>query len=429
MKKKILSLLLISVCIVSCLSGCAFERKDSVPPSTELSEVAKTTTLESGNFYVWSDATFKKSDITNYTFYRDEEDGTVNPERIIWYSQNDEDGIPTVYAGDEIVYCCGEIMPEEFRWERFEDLGYTIGITWLTELPSGKYALDLDATDGHIYDKSDIGEAMSEYADIGEVIVDKVGGVSLTDSCVDESGTIVGLKKSASYDVEYYVGTYMKETTAAATYHAFSSMEEVYSVDYDFLQSDIATIKIPEGLKTGYYLLGGTMFFRYVDGDSYDGSTDFNVSNLDEEGNMEGITESTEDTEVTKPVETFKPEQTETESVTEGTESTETADTIYTDYSEKIHAWETGEVNSVSIIFRFADGTDWENEPVKDAIIKDGEGNEILKFDNDSDLWKWDPESATLTVSVNQENTADPSNLQFDLSATDAYQDFSISVE
>lgn len=437
MKKKILSILLIVSSMAFTMSGCTLKREDVEPPSTELSEVAKTTTLESESFYVWSDATFKKSDITHYTFGGDEEDGVVNPERIIWYSEIDEESIPTVYAGDEIVYCCSGIMPEEFRWERFEDLGYTVGLTQLEQLPSKKYALSLDVSDEHIYDKSDVWEAVSDYSDVGLVIVDKIGGVSLTDACVDESGTIVGLAKGAPYDMEYYVGTFMKEATVTASYHAFSSMEDVYSVDYDFLQSDIAVIKVPEGLKTGYYLLGGEMFFRYVNGSSYDQTTDFNEPNV-EEDDFSGSAEEMEDAEI-KEETTFNPQVVEKEETTETTESTELETgtemsmSEYADYTKDISFDSMPDDGVAVLTLQFKNGTDWESQPLNSLTITDSAENILFDLLNDSEYqdisWEWNSDNASLIIKVPNEGDYDLANLTLDFNATDAYQKITGSVE
>ena len=38
----------------------------------------------------------------------------------------------------------------------------------------------------------------------------------------------------------------------------------------------IITINLPENLKTGYYYINGAGLFRYIDGNSYNDSTNFN---------------------------------------------------------------------------------------------------------------------------------------------------------
>lgn len=427
MKQKLLLLTLSMISIAMLLSGCALKREDAEPPSTELSEVAKTTTLESENFYVWSDNTFKPSVISHYTFRGDETDSISYPERIIWYSELDEEAIPTVYAGDAIVYCSGGVMPEEFKWERFEDLGYTVGITDLEKLPSGKYALSLDTTDEHIYDDSDISVELSEYDDVSSVIVDKIGGVTVSEDCIDESGTILGLKKGAAYDIEYYVGTYMKEMTATATYHAFSSMEVIYSVNYDFLQSDIAIIQIPDGLKTGYYLLGGEMFFRYVAGDSYDGSTDFNVPNDTEQD----VAEETETPETTEKDRSFDPEESvveETESETE-LEDTETSDAAYTRHSEQMQIADLSGQQSIIISFQFAEGTEWTDDPIDKVMIKDADGNILFDLSNAAEYedisHEWDPATDSFIIEIPNKEDTNLSNLQIDFDASDSYKSLS----
>ena len=58
---------------------------------------------------------------------------------------------------------------------------------------------------------------------------------------------------------------------------AFVSMEAAYTFDYDLPEAEIAVVKLPSYLKTGYYFINGNGLFRYISsGDKYDENTNFN---------------------------------------------------------------------------------------------------------------------------------------------------------
>lgn len=110
------------------------------------------------------------------------------------------------------------------------------------------------------------------------VSIPSVGDKKIESKDVSRAGTIKGLIHGAQYDVAAYVGTNRHLIKMTADTHIFSSYE-LYTLtanSYDFVGDGIITINLPENLKTGYYYINGAGLFRYIDGNSYNDSTNFN---------------------------------------------------------------------------------------------------------------------------------------------------------
>lgn len=232
--------------------------------------------LEEGAYYVYRGGTYYQLYVGNANFNVSK---SSNPDikKTLWF-MDDFDMIPTMYKGDQLVFKTSQALTEKVYIERFEYAGYTIGISGLTKTASGRYSLSLEAADKTINPKSD---AM-QLADLNTqvVIIDRFGGAYLRSGNVSGGGCILGLSKGKVYAADVYVGTYLHDMRFTADTIALTSMEAEVSVDYDFLQSQLISIKIPENYNSGYYLINGYGVVRYVNGSAYNEDTDFNIPNV-----------------------------------------------------------------------------------------------------------------------------------------------------
>lgn len=273
------------------LSGCGIliEEEDTTSSPTNT-----TTKLTSGMYYIWhDDATENINDdlhgvenatnvflpvyVGNYTFVGQEKATGMagNESRVIWAMNDSFDKIPTFYKGDELIYYNTSYMPESFTFERFEDMGNTFGIAGLTELRSGRYAYYF--TNDKVYEKSDMGRILKLQEAAESCTFDKVSSVQITSDMIMRGGLITGVEAGKTYNFNIYAGTVEYNADFVADTRAFVSMEEVTSYEYELPEAEIAIIKIPEYLKTGYYYINGCGLFRYIsDGESYNEDTDFN---------------------------------------------------------------------------------------------------------------------------------------------------------
>ena len=203
-----------------------------------------------------------------------EVDEQVNPNRMYFFTTENENEIPTLYKGDKLIYYSTTNLLDYITWERYYDLGYTLGFCNIEHTTSNRCYVDLNADDYSILPDESLTELTKETAD--QIMIDKIGPTQITPDMV-EYGIITNLKKDAEYDLDLYAGTIYKQCHTTANYHAFHSFEWYASVNYTTKQEYIYEIEIPDYFVSGYYNIGDVGFFRYVaDGTSYDKNTNFN---------------------------------------------------------------------------------------------------------------------------------------------------------
>ncbi len=271
--------------------------------------------LEDGVFYVrHANNLVEKAVFNDATF--DQGQTVTNPDdgRVLWFKE-DYESIPTLYEGDSLIMYSETTFNETFNIERFENYGWTIGIAGLTLGDSGRYLISTDTEKHNTYAGGDTDALLLLNNDV--LVLDKIGGVDIrfvesennsnedfassskvrtseaeyeNGSFLTRSGTIIGLEKDKSYEVEIRSGTVLNKYIFTADVAAFGSMEVFTTSDYIFETDRLVNIQLPEGLANGYYLINGVGFFRYVNApitdeyiQSYIAALDYtNAKSLDE---------------------------------------------------------------------------------------------------------------------------------------------------
>lgn len=223
----------------------------------------------------------------NYTFENSEQDysQTGDPTRLVWNTNKQDKNIPTLYSGDKLILYSEDTLPTTFSFERFKDMGYSVGIAGLTKTENNKFLYSFDTEE--IMPDSDA-DRINDYANTTDyVLFDKLGGKEIKPENVSKSGIILGLKKNASYEADIYCGTVETKMNLTANIHIYEAFEAFESYDFHTLDENTIEITIPEYLKTGYYVINGSGMFRYIaKGDTYNKSTDFNdpIIDVDKDG-------------------------------------------------------------------------------------------------------------------------------------------------
>lgn len=287
---KKLSLLVLAVIVA--FSTVACKRKTSEEEKNYKVETEKQMDdVEDGGFYILHSDSYEKLYVANANYEIAEENASnADPKRTLWFKE-DFEKIPTMYTGDMLIYKTSDVLDENFTLERFEYVGYTVGVTSLKETPSGRYSYTTAADAMNIYSESDATQLYDIPTETA--IIDRIGFADLRSGNVSSGGCILGLEKDKTYEAEVYAGTFLNRFTLTADSIAMTSMEFYKTVEYRFLQSQILQLYIPEYFNSGYYLINGYGLVRYVNGTSYDELTDFNIPNEEPEPE----TESAEDTD------------------------------------------------------------------------------------------------------------------------------------
>lgn len=240
----------------------------------------------------------------------------ANPEtRIVGYSTKDEGTIPELWKDGELIYKAPDVtddksskvkagaVPDKFTLERFRDNGWTIGIWGLSNEPDGgKYKTVVKQAET-FYPGSSVSGMKCTNNDT--IIIDKIGGVPLSESNVTPSGTITGLSYGETYHVDAYSGTTYIGLDAVADTKIMASMEVYNFTDYSMAQDGYMVLSLPEELRSGYYMLNGSGMFKFTNRYRSEGDTnvDYNAPyymGKDDNGNMVTNPENGEETAIKK---------------------------------------------------------------------------------------------------------------------------------
>lgn len=191
--------------------------------------------------------------------------GKASAKRIFKLTQ-DVVKIPVLYAGDQLVYVNNSTPPGTISWERFEDLGYGIGISGIGINETGRYQFKKNETT--VLEKSSIGEILKNVKNGTVVVIDKFNGNPIKEEILSRSGTILGLVKDESYPMDIYIGTHHYAINVVADCKIFTSYSDFGTNNYEYTDDGYAIITIPEGLYPGYYMLNGLGLFCYAGPDA-----------------------------------------------------------------------------------------------------------------------------------------------------------------
>lgn len=297
MKKKIISLALAALLGVGLLTGCG-EDKDVQTEETDKPGMELTTKdLSDGNYYIrHKDGKFTKLYTGKASFDTSDGASEASDDRVLWYKK-DFKYIPTLYTekGDTLVYYSKNAFEESFDFERFYDLGYSVGICKMKVKDSGRYSISTDKEEKTTYPGGDTDKLLSLGDEENEaIVIDAVAGQILRatktsnesntfedSKYVTQWKTIKGLRQNQYYNFTVYKGTVRKNFKFRANVRILGSAEYATSSDYvyDKDNSKIINIGIPNNFHSGYYYVNSGGLFRYVIGNQYNESTSFNEPN------------------------------------------------------------------------------------------------------------------------------------------------------
>lgn len=289
MLKKYIKLISITIALLFILTSCGVHREqqnEEEKVDNKIESVNKMSELEENSFYVYKDNKYYPVYMKNCSFKLDGDNYNTSPkdDRTLYF-MDDWDKIPTLYEGDSLIYYTSENLNEKFVLERFEDFGYSVGLSNLERLESGRYAFsavkeeddDSDKKNPYINPESDA----ARLYEIGQtqVIIDNIGGAQLRSGNISRGGVIIGLEKDSYYATDVYKGSEIESFILKADTRMLTSMEVYQITNYTFLRSKILKINLPDYFNSGYYMINGQGIFRYVAGKSYTEKTDFNIPN------------------------------------------------------------------------------------------------------------------------------------------------------
>ena len=308
----------VAICLIACLclNGCS--ALNLAPPAVtavpttgapDSTEVAETTAAET------SPAAAAVSNVQQ-GFFVQSKDGTLTsllertpsmnssiPDTMIytglfmWFRDDVVETIPTVEAGvTELVYLQdAEIVYAPVVLERFEEKGYTFGITF--GQAAGSTVISIP--DASIYPGTTAAEQFAGQTDLDAYFFEKIDGVAIAadsikpykqsyydalrmattvpegdDTVMTNEEGMIGvfefLEKDKEYTLSGYKGTVPVEIKLKAELRCFTPVDPITHLDpltaytrSDSLDKTTAVVNLPADLPGGYYVLNGDFVFYY----------------------------------------------------------------------------------------------------------------------------------------------------------------------
>ena len=300
--KKTIGALLILPIVIG-MTGCSSENDKEYESKGEVESGFSNYNeiFQDGTFYIrHEDGKYEALYLGETTFDKGKTSSSEDYTKTAWF-KDDFNNIPTLYKGDSLIMYTEDVFDEGFVFERFYDYGYSIGLRNIEITKSGRFSIKTSTNEDTAssiiaYPGGDTSK-IEDFTN-NTVIIDTLGGVPLRDndtvkknkgeeintdsknvSFLTKAGTIGGLEKDGRYKAEIYEGTIKHDFIFTANVRILAQFEYFTSYDYDFESDTIINIKIPEEWESGYYMINGLGMFRYVNGNSYDDNTDFNIPN------------------------------------------------------------------------------------------------------------------------------------------------------
>lgn len=284
-KKIIFSLCIILLC--SFFTGCNLNLKEMVNSNKTKIDINQTkinnqtsslgidlskngAKLDNGEFYVLHEGIYYPA----YMYMSNFEDSSDIPNNVpdnkeLYYLTSNEYDIPTLFInkGDKLIYYDENNVIDYIFWERYKDLGYTLGVYDLKETTSGRYYINIK--DGaSVITGTEVANILNDVnsKDTQNILVDKVENTTISDDLV-EDGIIKGALRNQNYSLDLYVGTQYHHYNTTASVHAFKDMEQFASIEYNTLREYTYEIQIPDYFVDGYYKL----YAQGIGGSAYTG--------------------------------------------------------------------------------------------------------------------------------------------------------------
>lgn len=217
---------------------------------------------------------------------------TPENSRMFWLTEDNMKSVPVFRQGTDklVIYNSGN-FEELQHFERYEYLGYTIGLRNLSRLDSGRIIIPIDPDDKSTCIGSDCDELINLYNEdnLTYVTLEKLGDKSLRvmdsqgkpTNLFTRAGTLKGLTANEKWQADIYAGTKYRKYTFTSNLQVLCSMDISATLDYRFNNSkNTIEVNVPTFFHTGFYNVDGQGFMLYVPkGVELTDNTDYNVDN------------------------------------------------------------------------------------------------------------------------------------------------------
>ena len=252
--------LLTALVLATALTGCDEVEILEKPEGERGPEALPPDKLEPDIYYVKDGTKFYRTMDPNGT--ATQYSSSVDERRIL-YVLDGEDGPPTHYKGEVVALATAGARPREATLERFKDLGYSFGVYGM-EFDAEHMTLNFEA--GRNLVEGSSAEAVFTGLESKEIRISTLDGKPLVKENIDlTGGTLPDLTKE-EHLVAFYAGTYYHEEKIKADTHLFQSFElfPYGETEIEDTRNGYIAFNTPQDLKSGYYMINGKGFFKYL---------------------------------------------------------------------------------------------------------------------------------------------------------------------
>lgn len=185
--------------------------------------------------------------------------GDIDRGRCAYFLDSYKAKIPTYYFGELIAYASKNNTIDDIALERVYDTGYSIGV-YGAKWEDGYITFTLQS---NTVKNSDAAKKFKNNRS-NYIMIETINGQNVTADMLNKAGVFVGFEENKDYNVTFYAGTYYGEVTIKADTHFFQSYEMYTITDHDITKNGYIAVRLPDDLKTGYYMIDKKGMFRYV---------------------------------------------------------------------------------------------------------------------------------------------------------------------
>ena len=197
-----------------------------------------------------------------------------NSGRLYYYGE-DKNKIPTLYKNEHLAIATSNATLRTSVMERFEDVGYTLGIQGGVIDENGYFYYDVRKA---LVEGSDMAAQISKEVKADTIRIYAINGKQVTPEMLGNGGIIAGLEQDGLYEITFYAGTYKQTLTVKADTGMLRSYEAYSANEPEFTNNNYFKIEMGDEMKSGYYRLDGYGLFKYVAVDKKDYTEDIDMN-------------------------------------------------------------------------------------------------------------------------------------------------------
>lgn len=208
--------------------------------------------------------------------------------------------IPVLTGSNFLIFVETEdLLPSTFKFEKFEDKGYTFGGQFETkESESGLFIQYIGSgSSSYGVENSDFLNQWEDKKNIDVYSIDTIGGAVVGSQNIDSNGVFQGLEKDCNYEMVAFIGTKYEKVVVEADTHYLIAGDSTTVSQKDCVartMNGYAIVKVPSNLETGYYLLNNNYLFFYDKENSQTPTTDQFVLDIPNVSEVDYGSETTE---------------------------------------------------------------------------------------------------------------------------------------